>query len=74
MAWARQQTVGVYPFRAGFRSVEGYSRRFDRTTATSGLPSATDSVSAGRRVCFVPTGDVAKSPGISAALQTKGLI
>jgi hypothetical protein len=32
----------------------GHSRRFDRTTATFGLPPAADIVSAGRQVCFVP--------------------
>jgi hypothetical protein len=38
-------------------SASGRQRRFDRTTATSGLPPATDIVSAGRQVCFVPKPD-----------------
>ena len=38
-----------------FLHSQGQSRRFDRTTATFGLPPATDIVSAGRQVCFVPT-------------------
>jgi hypothetical protein len=38
-------------------SVRGQSRRFDIGPATSGLPRATDIVSAGRQVCFVPEAD-----------------
>jgi hypothetical protein len=37
----------------------GQSRRFDVRPATSGLPRATDIVSASRQVCFVPTSDIA---------------
>jgi hypothetical protein len=37
------------------------SRRFDRTRATSDLPPATDIVSAGRQVRFVPTCDISMS-------------
>jgi hypothetical protein len=54
--------VSIFEFLHG----RGHSRRFDRTTATFGLPPATDTVSAGRQVCFGPAGDVKLSYSITS--------
>jgi hypothetical protein len=48
--------------RLGPMSETGHSRRFDRTTATSGLPRRTDILRIGGHVSKVPTGDIARAP------------
>ena len=44
--------------RAWRKTAMGQSRRFDRLSATSGLPLETDIVRVGRHVSKVPRGDI----------------
>jgi len=57
---AMSALLPLYPrkptfFVRGGMSQKGHSRRFDRTTATSGLPSSTDIIRPETLVRFVPT-------------------